>query len=317
MNTWAIARAVRERQRPRYRPREILTGYGFLSFSLFGMLVYSLIPVLFGLYVSFTKYSGIGVPTWVGLHNYLVVLTDPFFWSALIVTTVYTLVTVPAVIILSLSVALLLNRKLPFRDGVRTAFYIPSVVPWVAAVLLFRNMFDYKYGLINQILTWLGIDSINWLGGLDTGIQNPIFIVVIIISLWKGFGFTMLILLAALQDVPPQLHDAAKVDGANRIQRFFAVTLPSISPMLLFVLIISVIGQLQSFTPFYLLGGGGTITQSIKVETIVTYAYMSAFQSFQYGYGAAILWVLFVIMFAFTYGQLRMSTSGTGREKEF
>lgn len=317
MSVSAVARPILEHRRRKYRLREVLTGYGFLSFSLFGMLVYSLIPVLFGLYVSFTKYSGIGAPKWSGLHNYLVVLTDPFFWSSIVVTAAYTLITVPAVIALSLVVAVLLNRALPFRNVVRTSFYIPSVVPWVAAVLLFQNMFDYKFGLINQALAWLGIQPFNWLGGLDTGIQNPIFIVVIVISLWKGFGFTMLILLAALQDVPPQLHDAAKVDGANRVQRFFSVTLPSISPMILFVFIISVIGQIQSFTPFYLLGGGGTITQGIKVETIVTYAYMSAFQSFQYGYGAAILWVLFVIMFVFTYGQLRMSTSGTGHEREF
>ena len=295
------------------RRREAWIALLFLLPSLIGMAVYVAYPVLFGIYVSFTQYTSIGAPQWIGLENYRKILfEDMVFWRALRTSISFTLVLTPAQLCLSLVAALALNRRLPGRDLARTAYYVPGIVAWVAAALLWQTLMDYQYGVLNQLLGAVGIAPVAW---LNVEKATSMFWSIVVIYLWKSCGGTMLIFLAALQDVPQQLYDAAKVDGANRWQRFLSVTLPAISPVTLFILVITVLGTMQTFTPIYILAGADAYNPS-KLATVPVFVYQTAFQNFLYGYGTAVQWIMFLILFAFTYFQLRFQLRGQTRVRE-
>jgi multiple sugar transport system permease protein len=280
---------------------------------LIGLLVYTAYPTLFGLYVSFTKYSAIAPPRWTGLDNYVTLLHDKFFWHSLRTSALFTLVMTPLQLASALTVALLLNQALPWRNLLRTGFYVPSIVPWVAAGLLWKDLLNYKYGLFNTLLQFLGLPPVPWINPDNV---TAMFWSVILVALWKGLGGTMLIYLAALQDVPEQLYDAAKVDGANRWGRFWAVTLPSIQPISVFLLIITVLGTMATFTPIYILGGGVGPYSMSRLITVPVYVYQTAFMNFLYGYGSAVQWVMFLFLFGFTYTQLHIITRSKAEVRE-
>jgi len=283
-----MSRTSRPHRSPQAR-RNFLWGLFFTSPAIIGLLLFVAYPVLASLYYSFTSYSFFGDFKWIGLVNYVDLLSDDNWWMSL-GNTVYILIfSVPLGIILALALAMLLNIKTRIQAIYRTIFYIPSIMPIVAASVVWSYVMNPQYGILNNLLRVVGIDGPGWLSSPDW--SKPAFI---LISLW-GVGNLMIILLAGLQDVPRDLHDAAQVDGANVWERFLHVTLPFLSPHLLFALVTGLIAGFQYFTPVYVLtGGNGDPAGSALIAPL--YLYQNAFRYFKVGYASAIAWVLFIII---------------------
>jgi multiple sugar transport system permease protein len=270
-----------------------LEGWLFALPWIIGLLVFFLGPMLASVYFSFTRYAGVTPPVWIGLDNYVELLTrDPLTWHSLLITTLYAVISVPLNLCLGLGVAILLNQRVGGLAAWRTIFYLPSVISGVAVALLWQWMFNTRFGVINYLLKlWFGIEGPNWLG--DTTAVMPAFI---LMSLW-AVGGSMLINLAALQGVPTQLYEAAKIDGARTWHLFRHITVPMISPVIFFNLILGIIQALQSFTNFYILTNGGPNNATL---TFMLYLYQKAFQNLQMGYGSAMAWLLFLYLAALT-----------------
>jgi multiple sugar transport system permease protein len=246
-----------------------------------------LIPLLGSLYISFTEWKIVSDPVWVGLDNYKELLTDEVFWKSLKVTFLYCGLTIPITMILSLAVAMLLNGDLPYAGILRTIYYLPCVVSSVAASLLWCWIFNYRYGLINQLLALIGVQGPDWLGD-----QKWSLISLALMSLW-GIGGGIVFYLAGLQTVPQHLHEAAKIAGAGWWRRLFTITLPSMSPILMFSLLTSIISGLQSFTSSYLMTSGGPNNSTMFYAL---YLYNNAFKYHKMGKACAMAWILFFII---------------------
>jgi multiple sugar transport system permease protein len=259
------------------------------------------------LYLSFTRYKVIVPPVWTGLENYVRLFDDRLFYHALRVTVTYTAVAVPLGVIAALTVATLLNQKLVASGVFRTIFYLPSVISGVAIAVVFAWIFNYRFGIFNYFLSLVGIQGPNWLG-------NPQYTLwaFVLMSLW-GIGGNVVIFLAALQGVPVTLYEAAEIDGANSWRRFLNITLPMISPSILFVLVMGVIGTLQTFTQSYIMTGGGPANATLFY---LLYLYKNAFNWFEMGYASAMAWILFLIILALTLVVLRSSTLWVYYESE-
>lgn len=283
------------RPRPQFRltmrKREALMGYVFLSPWILGFLIFLAGPMLASIYLSLTNYKMIQPPQWIGLANYERMFTDPFVATSLRVTTIFTALSVPLSIVLALSVALLLNQKIVASGVFRTIFYLPSLISGVAVAIVFAWIFNYRFGILNYLLSMVGVDGPNWLG-------HPRYALwaFIIMSLW-GIGGNVIIYLAGLQGVPVSLHEAAKIDGANAWYRFWNITLPLITPVLLFTLIMGVIGTFQTFTSSYIMTGGGPANATLFY---LLYLYRNAFNWFEMGYASALAWLLFIIILTCT-----------------
>lgn len=283
------------RTRPQFRltmrKREALMGYVFLSPWILGFLIFLAGPMLASIYLSLTNYKMIQPPQWIGLANYERMFTDPFVATSLRVTTIFTALSVPLSIVLALSVALLLNQKIVASGVFRTIFYLPSLISGVAVAIVFAWIFNYRFGILNYLLSLVGVDGPNWLG-------HPRYALwaFIIMSLW-GIGGNVIIYLAGLQGVPVSLHEAAKIDGANAWYRFWNITLPLITPVLLFTLIMGVIGTFQTFTSSYIMTGGGPANATLFY---LLYLYRNAFNWFEMGYASALAWLLFMIILTCT-----------------
>ncbi len=235
-----------------------------------------------------------------GAENYLRAFHDPIFWVAMRNTVLYTAVTVPGQMILAMLVALALHGIIWGRTTFRTLYYLPVITSWVVVSLLFKFLFNSQAGLVNYVLTdllHLAPKYIPWL-------QNPgtALIVIMTLGIWKGIGWSMIIFLAALQDIPEELHEAAAIDGANRWQRFWRVTLPLMRPTAVFVLVMLVIGGFNVFIPVYLITGGGPMHHT---ESILTYMYGQAFDFLDFGYGAALSYLLATIIFLLSFLQIK------------
>lgn len=269
--------------------RNFLWGLFFTSPAIIGLLAFTAYPLLASLYYSFTSYSMFGPAKWIGTVNYSDLFSDNTWWTSLY-NTVYILVfSVPLGIIFALVLALLLNVKTRGQSIYRTIFYLPSIVPIVAAAVVWAYVFNPQYGVLNNILSIFGVNGPGWLSSPYW--SKP---ALIIISIW-GVGNLMIILLAGLQDVPQDLYDAAKVDGAGSWSRFWNVTIPFLSPHLLFALVTGLIAGFQYFAPAYVLTGGeGTPASSTLIAPL--YLYQNAFRFFKVGYASAMAWVLFVIV---------------------
>lgn len=280
--------------------REALMGLLLVSPWWLGFLLFTLGPMVASLYFSFCDYKVIQPPRWIGLGNYQRMFADELFYKSLSVTTRYTLVSVPLGIIASLVVAVLLNQKIPGARVLRTVFYLPSVVSGVAVALVFAWIFNHRFGILNYIIGLVGIRGPDWLGRPQWALWA-----FILMSLW-GIGGNMIILLAGLQGVPVSLHEAAEIDGANRWVRFWTITIPMISPAVLFIAVMSIISSWQVFTSAYIMTAGGPAYATLFY---LLYLYRNAFSWFEMGYASAMAWVLFIIILACTLVTLRGSQS--------
>jgi multiple sugar transport system permease protein len=287
---------------------EIITAYlCVLPWSL-GLSIFIIGPIIASLIFSFMDYSVVLPPKFIGLANYKkMFFGDPLLWKSLYNTLYMTVIGVPLNIILSLSVALLLNQKVKGEAFFRTIFYLPSVVPQVAMSLLWMWILNPQVGLVNYILSLFGIKGPMWLASEQWA--KPAFI---IMGLW-GIGGNMVIFLAGLQNIPQHLYDAATVDGANIWQRFKYVTLPMLSPTIFFVLVMGIIGTLQIFTQAYIMTAGGPMDATLFY---VYHLFNKAFRDFHMGYASAMAWFLFIIIFAATMLNLKLAPKWVYYEAE-
>lgn len=272
--------------------REALLFYLCISPWLLGFLLFTLGPVLASLAISFTRWDLLSPATPVGLRNYGRMLDDPLFWQSLNVTLRFTLLYVPTELVGGLLLALLMNQAgVRGIRGVRTIYYLPSVISGVAFVVVWMWLFHPEAGLINATLTLFGVTGPRWLADPRTALYA-----LWMMSLW-GLGRTALIFLAGLKGVPKELYEAAAMDGAGRVQAFFAVTLPMLTPTIFFNLVLSIIATFQTFTSAFVATNGGPLDSTLFY---VLYLYRMAFQNFAMGYAAALAWILFLIILGLT-----------------
>ena len=274
--------------------RDNKAGYLFLLPWLVGLFVITIGPLLASLYLSFTDYSLIEAPQWIGVHNYTRMLGDERLHQALKVTFIYVFVSVPLQLALALAIAVLLNQGMRGLSFYRSVFYLPSMLgASVAIAVLWRQMFGTD-GLINQVLRLFGVDA-------HTGwISDPRYALstLILLHIWQ-FGSPMVIFLAGLRQIPAMYYEAAAVDGAPRWRRFTKITLPLLSPIIFFNLVLQIIGAFQSFTQAFIVSNGtGAPSDSTLFYTL--YLYQRGFGQFEMGYAAAMAWLLVVIIAAFT-----------------
>ncbi|MEZ4705764.1 MAG: sugar ABC transporter permease [Caldilineaceae bacterium] len=284
--------------RRRNSRREAMMAYLFLSPWLFGFVVFLAGPMMASLYFSFTEYKVIAPPRWIGLANYTRMFTDDLFFKSLDVSARYTLLSVPLGIAAALAIALLLHQPIVGRGFFRLIFYLPSIISGVAVAIVFAWIFNYRFGVLNYLLSLIGVPGPNWLG-------QPRWVLwaFVLMSLW-GIGGNVVIFLAALQGVPRALYEAAELDGANGSQQFWRITLPLISPALLFVAITGIIYTFQTFTQAFILTQGGPANATLFY---LYYLYKNAFTWFEMGYASALAWVLFLIIITCTVLLLRSS----------
>lgn len=267
--------------------RNRIAGWLFISPWVIGFLAFALYPFLSSLYYSFTSYDILSRPQWTGLANYIQMVHDPLFLQSLYNTFYFTIFSVPLATIVSIGLALLLNMKIRGQAVYRTLFYLPSVVPMVASSLLWMWLFNPSYGLIDGLLSWLGLPAPGWLFS-PTWVKPSL----ILMSLW-GVGSQIVIYLAALQGVPHDLYEASYIEGANAWQRTRYITIPMISPSILFNVVLGLIGSFQYFTQAYVMTQGGPDNSSLFYAL---YLYQQGFQYLHIGYASALAWLLFVII---------------------
>ncbi len=286
--------------------REALQGFIYISPWIIGFLVFTVGPMIASAYLSLTDYNIVTPPRWAGLNNYEYMFGDKLFWKSIENTLYYTIIFVPIAIAGSLALAMLLNQQIAGRVALRTLYFLPSVTPVVAAAFLWLWIFQPQIGLMNAIISALGLgNGPLWLG--HPGSSKP---ALIIISLWGALGGnTMLIFLAALQGIPKELYESADIDGAGSVGKFRYITVPSISPVILFNTVLGIIGALQMFTLAYVASSGrqqqfspgGPLNSTLFY---VLHLYNSAFDFWEMGYASALAWVFFVIVLAITGFQL-------------
>lgn len=280
-----------------------LWGLFFALPWIIGFLVFSLYPIVTSMYYSLTEFNLFQDPLFVGFKNYAGLFHEAKFWKSLGNTFYMTLIGTPLNLVVGLIMAMLLNQKVKGMSVYRTIFYMPTIVPVVASSLLWIWMLNPQQGLINTFLRKIGLPTPNWLG--DPKMTKP---ALLLMGIW-GTGSIMIIFLAALQDVPRSLYEAAEIDGAGAIRRFFHITLPSISPVILFQLIMSVISNFQYFTQAYLMVNSGSAS-SLNAASggpensllfYALYLYQNAFVFFKMGKASAMAWILFVIVAVVTF----------------
>ncbi len=306
-----MATMTPKRQMLNHRRKEALAGYLFISPWIVGFLVFILGPVIASFYFSLTDYAIVQPPTWVGIANYKELIHDDLFWQSMKVTSLYVLISVPLTLILSFMVALLMNQKVKFIGFWRTIYYLPNLVPLVAGAMLWLWLLNPDYGLVNGMLARIGIDGPLWLQSTKWALPSLIFM-----SVW-GVGGPTLIYLAGLQGIPTELYEAVSLDGGGAWAKFVTVTIPQMSPVIFFNLVLGIIGGFQVFAQPLIMTGGGPRYATLFA---VLYLYQNAFRNFQMGYASAIAWVLFMVIMVLTVVTFRFSSywvyyEGEARQK--
>lgn len=283
--------------------RERNAALRFISPWIVGFLVFTAWPILYSAYLSFTDYDVINDPTFVGLENYREMFEDPKVSLSLWNTLVYTVLQVPLYTVVGLGLALLLNQAGRSAGFFRTAFFIPKMTPPVAVGVLLLLLFNGQYGVVNEVLSWFGIQGPSW-----TTDQDWIKPGLVLISLWT-VGAAVIILLAALRNVPNDLYDAARVDGAGFWRRTRTVTIPMISGAIFFVVVVNTIAAFQMFTEAYsaYFGAGNSTYSNDAALFYVIYLFQEGFQELHMGYASALAWLLFVVIMLVTVVQLLVS----------
>lgn len=280
---------------------EALEGYLWISPWVIGFLLFALGPIIASAYLSFTQYKIAGSPIWIGLANYReAFFIDKQFWPSLLRTGYYSIALVTLGLSGSLIAAILLNQEIKGRAFYRALYYLPSLTPVVALALLWRWLLQPQVGLVNFLLSTVGIDGPGWLADRNWAIPA-----LILVGLWASIGGgRMIIFLAGLQGVPKELYESAEIDGANAIQRFLRITLPMISPVIFFNLILGVIGSFSVFSVAFIATDGGP---NYATWFYMLHLYYNAFSYFQMGYASALAWIFFVIIFILSFIQIKLS----------
>lgn len=294
---------ARRRGRRRAARRNILSALLFLSPWIVGFLVFTAWPMIYSAYLSLTDYDVINNPEFVGIENYIEMASDDKLLLALGNTAFFTLLQVPLYVVVSLGLALLLDRAGRASGFFRTVFFLPKMTPPVAIGILFLLLFNGQNGLINTVLGWIGIDGPSWT-------TDPTWVKpgLVFMSLWT-VGASVIILLAALRNVPKELYESAQLDGAGFWRQSFSVTLPMISPALFFIIVVNTIAGLQTFDEAYtaFFGAGNTTYSNDAALFYVIYLFQQAFQFLNMGYASAMAWLLFLVIMAVTAVQLIVS----------
>ena len=285
-----------------------VAGYVFIAPFIIGLITFTVVPFFTSLYLAFTDYDVLTPARWIGLANFQrMFFEDKYFWQSFWVTFKFALIQVPIKMLVSLGVALILSRKTRAIPIYRAAFYIPSLMGGsVAVALTWKQLFSYN-GAINKITSYFGMEPVKWLSNPDTALG-----VLISLGVWQ-FGSSMLIFLAALKNVPQSYHEAAIVDGAGPVRRFFSIVLPMITPIFFFNLVNQTIGAFQAFNSSYL------ITQGKPLNTTLYYGvhlYNRAFTYYEMGYGSAMAWFMLLVIAAFTALIFRSSSAWVYYESE-
>ncbi len=273
--------------------RKSFTGYLFLLPWFIGFFGLTVIPMISSLYFSFTKYDMLTEPVFNGGDNYVKLLSDPKFTASLTVTMKYVFISVPLQLMFALLLAVMLKKN---RKGIRVyraLYYLPSLFGGSVAVsILWKQLFN-KEGLFNSILSIFGVEGINWIATPSTALNT-----LIVLAVWQ-FGASMVIFLAALKQIPEDYYEAARIDGAGNVKQFLHITIPVLTPMVFFNIVMAFINAFQSFTPAYIIsnGSGGPLNSTLFYTL---YLYIKAFGQFQMGYAAALAWVLLLIIAAVT-----------------
>jgi multiple sugar transport system permease protein len=278
--------------------REELTAYLFLAPNLIGFLLFTVLATLASLGISFTNWDLLTPPQWAGVQNYVKLWQDPTFWKVLKNTLFFTVTSVPLTVALGLVLALGLNRKMRGISWLRSAYFVPVVTSSFVIALVWRWFYNPDYGMMNDLLRMIGITGPNWLTS-----QKWAMTAVVIMSVWKGCGYAMVLFLAGLQSISDQIYEAGSIDGTNSWQRFRYLTVPLLTPTTFFVSIISLIGSFQVFDSVSALTDGGPADAT---RPLVMYIVDNAFTYLSMGYGAALAWVLFAIVFVITLVQWRL-----------
>lgn len=285
-----------------YQMRKNWTAYLAISPWVLVFSIFTLFSLVFSLYISFTKWNIVEPQApFVGLQNYIRLFSDPKFFQAVWNTILFTGFGVPLGLGSGLLIALLLNTKVKLQGIFRTLFYIPVVTPLVVSAVIWKWLYQGDYGLINFYLLKFGLikERLLWLA--DPNLAMP---ALIIMGIWMGTGGTMVMYLAGLQAIPEEIYDAAKVDGANSLQRLLLITIPLLAPTTFFILVTSIIGSFQSYAHIYIMTGGGPLN---RTTVIGYYMYEKGFRQFDMGYASAMAYVLFAMILVFTLIQMKFT----------
>lgn len=285
--------------RRRASRRAALTGWLYVAPVIGGILLFQFYPVGVSMYASLTSWDGIGPAQFVGVDNFVALTEDPFFWLTLRNTVYFTLGVIPLTMVLALALALLCTRKGVRGMAVfRTAYFTPFVTSVVAISLVWFQFYAPQDGLLNRALALIGVDGPAWLSNTQWALPA-----VIVVAVWQGVGYPMVILIAGLQAIPETLYEAARIDGATAWRRLRSVTIPLLSPSLFFVLITQFIASFQVFGIIFVMTQGGPANAT---NVYIYYLYQNAFAFGRLGYASAMAWVLFVFMAAFTFIQWQL-----------
>lgn len=279
--------------------KERIYGYLFILPPVLGLLIFTLFPVIYSFYGSLTDWDGLGQMSFVGLSNFKDLFSDDLFYKAAF-NTIYLMIGIPIGLFLALLLALGLNRRIPGTTAFRVIYYVPVISSLAAISILWNWAYNGDYGLVNQFLELLGIKGPNWLANKYT--VKP---AIIIMAVWKGLGYTMLLYLAALQSIPRTYYEAAELDGATGFKSFRHITWPMVKPVTFFIVVTSIIGGSQIFTEINIMTStGGTEYSSASV---VFYIWQKAFGNLQMGYASAMAVVLGLFIFVITLIQFKMN----------
>lgn len=274
--------------------KENIAGYLFLLPWFAGMLIFTLGPILASLYLSFTNYNLLSPPQWIGWQNYLAMFQDPHWLNAVRATFIYVFLSVPLKLVFALFIAMLLKQGLRGLGIYRAIYYVPSLLGGsVAIALLWQQIFGGD-GIVNQVLNAVGIHvTTSWVSNPNTALYT-----LIILAVWQ-FGSPMLIFLAGLKQIPQEYYEAASTDGAGAIRKFFSITIPMLTPLIFFNLILQMVGAFQAFTPAYIVSGGnGGPLDSTLFYTL--YIYQQGFGQLEMGYASAMAWMLLLVVGTFS-----------------
>jgi multiple sugar transport system permease protein len=280
--------------RPHVRRKDNLVAYLFLLPWLVGLFIFTLGPIVASAYLSFTDYDLLTTPEWNGLFNYeRLIMRDGRYADAVSVTARYVLISVPLQLLFALLVAAVLNRGLAALSFYRAIYYLPSLLGGsVAIAILWKQVFGLE-GIFNQFLALFGVEGMSWIGTPSTALYT-----LMVLRIWQ-FGSPMLIFLAGLKQIPPELYQAAEIDGAGSVAKFLRITIPLLTPIIFFNLIMQMISAFQAFTPAFIIsGGGGGPADSVLFYTL--YLYQQGFSNFRMGYASAMAWILLLIIGIFT-----------------